>query len=477
MSTLEPRPPYTEEELKTLYPSNLQLKLVQVLFRHGERTAVSARFQEEGVPPFWPYCKSAALFKSAVLNAPGNTDWSQLSYRRLIETHGSKGEPLLASGPGGSTEDLCQLGELTDKGRETTLALGARLKHLYMDQLNFLPKDLSNPAQFYFRASPIVRCLTSLQQVVTGIYPSHITANPPPDITILSRPPSEENLFPNEANCRRFRIISRAFAALAISTWNNHPDMQYLQSRIGKYVDGPVAVDGNPRLSGIIDSVNATLAHGKEVRLPPEFYEPRVREILNRINVDEWFRGYMQSSEVRRLGSGSLLGNFKDRMMDVVTGGSELKLALYGGHDTTVAAMLVSLGIFDGQWPPFSSNIAFELFKGHGMPKPILQDLPKTKEDEEGWGWWRWFGGREKDVDKRLDGYYVRLKYNDNPVVLKGCRPKGRHLDGDESFCTLAAFKSIVDKMAPQDWRHECNSNLDKEGIPPVELLEDEVDD
>ena len=35
MTSLEPRPPYTPEEIQRLYPSSLQLKLVQVIFRHG----------------------------------------------------------------------------------------------------------------------------------------------------------------------------------------------------------------------------------------------------------------------------------------------------------------------------------------------------------------------------------------------------------------------------------------------------------
>ena len=35
MTTLDPRPPYSPDELATLYPSNLQLHLVQVIFRHG----------------------------------------------------------------------------------------------------------------------------------------------------------------------------------------------------------------------------------------------------------------------------------------------------------------------------------------------------------------------------------------------------------------------------------------------------------
>jgi acid phosphatase len=45
MTTLKPRDPYTPEELEKLYPANLELRLVQVLLRHGERAPVSVRFQ------------------------------------------------------------------------------------------------------------------------------------------------------------------------------------------------------------------------------------------------------------------------------------------------------------------------------------------------------------------------------------------------------------------------------------------------
>jgi len=220
--------------------------------------------------------------------------------------------------------------------------------------------------------------------------------------------------------------------------------MQYLQSRIGKYLDGPVAIDGHPRISGIIDSVNATLAHGEEVRMPKEFYEPKVREILSRIHMDEWFRGYSESAEYRKLGVGSLLGNFKDRMVRVARGESQLKLALYGAHDTTVVGVLASLGAFDDKWPPFTCNIAIELFKG-----PEMKEIETRASKEEGWGWMRRFGGKSKqDEDRALNGYYVRLRYNDNPVVVKGCKAKGRHLEGDESMCTLVRFAHLGGMLA-----------------------------
>jgi acid phosphatase len=43
------------------------------------------------------------------------------------------------------------LGELTDRGRETTAALGGRLRKLYVDQLGYLPKSLDDEGVLYCR--------------------------------------------------------------------------------------------------------------------------------------------------------------------------------------------------------------------------------------------------------------------------------------------------------------------------------------
>lgn len=40
---------------------------------------------------------------------------------------------------------------------------------------------------------------------------------------------------------------------------------------------------------------------------------------------------------------------------------------------------------------------------------------------------------------EKLDGYYVRIRYNDKVMTVPGCKATGKHLDGDESFCTLAS--------------------------------------
>lgn len=70
-----------------------------------------------------------------------------------------------------------------------------------------------------------------------------------------------------------------------------------------------VAVDSHPRLSGIMDTINSTLAHGPATRLPKEFYDKKGRAIIDKIGVEEWFSGYQESQEYRMLGIGGLMGD------------------------------------------------------------------------------------------------------------------------------------------------------------------------
>lgn len=468
--------------------------------------------------------------------------WTPLQWRRRIETFGSDDGPVIASGPRGEVDAVCNLGELTDKGRETTWNLGRRLRHLYVDQLHFMPPMISNADEIYLRATPIPRALESLQQTFWGMYPSQTRAASFPPVTIITRAPADETLFPNDGNCRRFAQLSRAFAQRTADRWNSTSEMDYLNKLISKWMPETskrVAVDSHPRLSGIMDTINSTLAHGPETRLPKEFYDEKGRAIVEKIGVEEWFSGYQESQEYRALGIGGLMGDLVSRMVGSVEhngndgtiehGGKDgflgdakkekpIKLALSGCHDTTLAAVLASLGAFEGEkWPPYTSHIALELFRKAemeqaqvGQKREIEETTsidqasnPKVKKT--------WFGGifggiRESNQNlndtqalgiarqrieelsesekAKLDGYFVRIRYNDRVMSIPGCKPAGKHLDGDESFCTLvsethciawyhvyshfsqAAFKAIVDKYTPSHWKMACLSNMEAPAFP-----------
>jgi acid phosphatase len=420
----------------------------------------------------------------------------------------------IASGPDGEFDGICQPGELTDKGRETTHALGQRLRRLYVEQLHFMPRLIADSDMIYLRATPIPRALESLQQAFWGLYPpSARTADFPPP-TIITRTPADETLFPNDASCRRFAVLSRAFAQRAAERWNDTEDMKYLSKALSKYMpdQGNVAVDSRPRLSGIMDTINATDAHGPATKLPKEFYDPKARAIIDKIAVEEWFQGYNESTEYRMLGIGGLMGDIASRMVGSVErngndglvevggddgglgrgrgGETDIKFAMSGCHDTTLAAALVSLGAFEGEkWPPFTSHIAFEMFRKRRATPPENTTAPLSQlAASKSQSWWSSLFGSTKTFKEaglkpegiarkpvadltqaqkdQLNDYYVRIRYNDKIMQVPGCKAEGKHLDGDTTFCTLEAFKSIVDAYTPKNWKSACGSRLDETTMP-----------
>ncbi|KIW88134.1 uncharacterized protein Z519_11245 [Cladophialophora bantiana CBS 173.52] len=570
MTSIQFRPPYTQEELDKLYPKDLELRLVQVLLRHGERAPVSARFGNAGLPAYWPYCNAAQRLRSVAMTPQDVSQWNSLQWRRRLERFGEDDGPVIAAGPKGEVDGVCQLGELTDLGRQTTYTLGTRLRTLYVDQLRFMPSLIANADLIYLRSTPLPRALESVQQTFWGMYPltSRTAAFPAP--TIVTRTPADETLFPNDGNCRRFAQLSRAFAQRTADKWNDSDDMKYLTKLIGKWMpensDKKIAVDSHPRLSGIMDTINATLAHGPETRLPREFYDARAREIIDRIGVEEWFSGYNENREYRMLGIGSLIGDIVERMTSKIEGaglsineiggengrlgmgrGGEtgIRFALSGCHDTTLAGVLTSLGAFGGEkWPPYTSHIAFELFREKNdrgaaakgqtpdadflTPTTPASTEPKnqSRQGEQAAakpGFFASFlglrspsstsdsaftGSRDasstssttspssplstpsvsrsssispsippKDLiartphselseaqKRRLDGYYVRIRYNDRVMKIPACAKPGNNYKGDESLCTFEAFKRVADGFVPKNWKVQCGQNLDEGG-------------
>jgi len=277
--------------------------------------------------------------------------------------------------------------------------------------------------------------------------------------------------------------------------------MAYLNKIWSKYMpetSPKVAVDAHPRLSGIMDTINATDAHGPATKLPSDFYDKRGRAILDRIAVEEWFAGYNESTEYRKLGIGALMGDVVDRMVSTAVeggwrsessasgsgdpeAGKAIKFAMSGCHDTTLAAILSSVGGFqDASWPPFTSSVAIELFSqtpGNAADAgSMLEEFSNPPMVKKSGVLSSLFGGSSVSkqstprapieslpVESResLRKHYVRIRYNDRPVTIPGCAAKAEnHLPGDQTFCTLEAFKSIVDKFTPKNWTLECTENL-----------------
>ncbi|KAL5598883.1 hypothetical protein BROUX41_003796 [Berkeleyomyces rouxiae] len=490
MTSLPPPTPYSPTELARLYPSSLALQQVHIFLRHGERTPIKPRFAHLNHPPLWPYCRYARTMRALIsLPAPAADSIppppAELLWQRNLQTL-SAADGTAQPHPAGP--DLCAPGTLTDAGRASTHALGAHLRQLYVTSLGFLPPKLSQSTDLALRSTGVPRALESLLHAVAGLYPAAARAADLPPFAVTQTAPADETLVPNTAACARLRQLAEAFSARAAVRWDASPAADRVHAQLARHLAGSpdardaarIGVASRPSALGVLDSVNASRAKGTgaATRLPREFYHADVLAGLEAAGVDEWFAMYAESAEARRLGSGALLGDVVAGLVRAAEGGDPTaaggpppKMALAGCHDTTLAALLSALGAFDGRWPPFTSHVAVELFRAADRPAPKPQGPSGSRT-------WAWLGGSTARIGrtptaelagaqrKALDGYFVRVRYNDRPLVVPGCAAAGRHLPGDESFCTLAAFKEIVDNITPRHWKAECASNLDQPAIP-----------
>ena len=124
------------------------------------------------------------------------------------------------------------------------------------------------------------------------------------------------------------------------------------------------------------------------------------------------------------------------------------------------------------------TDIAFELFKKpSSQPSRVFDQRPAEEATQAvvSKGWYeKLFGASSstnsngdknapvgiarqkletlKEADRaKLDGYYVRIRYNDKVMTVPGCKVTGKHLDGDESFCTLVKYAFKADFFEAND--------------------------
>ncbi|KAI8070942.1 phosphoglycerate mutase-like protein [Gongronella butleri] len=410
-------------------PDDLHLAHLQVVHRHGERTPVRGRL-EKIIPATWNLCDANRAMFATILDFNAERGQSNdgiparfMPLQRLVERPNPNKD--LVTYPAGA----CYYGQLTNLGRQSMTALGARLREIYIDRMQFLP-DKFDASTVHIRSSDYPRTQESVQQMVAGgLYPAE-KRDAGATLAIRTRDPRIENLYANPS-CPRLRQLAKAFHKTVNDMYQDK--FKAIAHHLKEYVDD-VSLTSHPSANGILDTVVSAKVHGFEL---PAAFDDDVIYDLERIVADEWFYGHQQSAEVRRLGIGRLVGEIGDRMAkradgtDQANGEDKLKLAVYSGHDTTIAPLLIVLGAFDKRWPPFGSSIIFELYKGN--------------QNKGGW-----FGKKQSD-------HYVRVRFNDKVVALPGCAENGKHHDsGDATLCTLEAFMDIVRTAVPDDWDKEC---------------------
>ncbi|KAK0552889.1 hypothetical protein OC846_002727 [Tilletia horrida] len=445
-------------------PPDSRLELAQVHFylRHGERTPVRTRLENSrpAIPSRWNLCHASSLMRANVLQLrQGQPAVETLPVQRIVEASSSK---LVPSSPLGGE---CLPGELTNLGRMTTFEIGTKLRSLYVDRLGFIPDTVTAGDQdlFLFRSTNMSRTVETCQQAIAGLLPTQAREQGGDRSfvpRILVKNFLTETLLPNTLGCSRFRNLDRHYAEQAALKHN--PQLEALDATLASHNDGfPIRVDGHPRLSGLFDTIRAADAHGYPV--PEAFVAPTVIELVNRAIVSEWFSGYYdpdtkKATEFKRLAMGRLLTELQTQIDAKIAQPEQnkLKLGIYSTHDTTLAGILCTLDVFDHQWPSFAASVNFELFR-----------RAKAESGKAGGqsSVMRFFGLGDARNSSGTEEHFIRVRYGDQTLRLPACAGPGKHLDGHEEFCTVDAFREIVESLRHPDglsWEAECEAGTRK---------------
>lgn len=440
--------------------------------RHGERTPVGIRLSKApaSIPEHWMVCKTARRLKTALSSGAGSDYAASLAgtdaVRQPQDLLDILNPRVVEQIDGKKESGECLLGELTDVGRQSTYNYGKSLRSIYIDKLGFLPDSLQDSSDVYCRSTNMPRTIESLQQIIHGLYPTE-KCNPKSIPPLFIRNGKDETLLGNTYACKRLEILLLGFAKAAASAYN--PTLESLDKKLAKFNEGnPIRVDGKPRASGILDTLRAAAAHG--IKIPSEFEDKAVVDVIERAVVNEWFAGY-KTEEVRRLGMGRLLRdaslNFEraaaassssyrkpsssngPRGDENSNGGDDddetpvPKMMVHSTHDTALAGLCSTLDVFDEKWPEFTASITFELFK--------------KSDPAEAAGSKSYMQSVFSPFSKTPAEFFVRMRYQNRSLPLPFCGAEGKHLEGSPEFCTLEAFKERVKELTPEDWEVECS--------------------
>jgi len=383
-----PLPPYCQAP--GLNPSEdtngLKLEFLQILTRHGDRT------------PTWTL--PIEVVWNCTLNSlsiPSNDFTNQVpDTPRLYRKSYLPNRNVL---PGD-----CMFGQLTSLGAEQHLQLGNQFRSLYVDEYQFLP-EFFDPNVIYVRSTDVPRTIQSVQANLYSFFPPQNSTNGEINvIDIHTMDQYMDDMTPNPNICPALNNANnRLMNTSEYKVWNN--TVYGIINYIAKVYN--VSDSDLPDISGLWDAFGARMCHNKYI--PQQISYSMLQDIEYLTN---YALNYLWSDyEYGRLGSGMLLQEINDRILEFLKGESKTLLVYYSGHDSTVGPLMGTLGFTNG-WPPYASHVEIELWSDSHS------------------------------------NYFVQVKYNGQSYQLPGC---------SAIMCPLDQFEAFVSTRIPTDFDKECD--------------------
>ncbi|WIA35594.1 hypothetical protein OEZ86_004015 [Tetradesmus obliquus] len=406
---------------------NAQLRLVQVVFRHGARTPLTdASYLWEGQE--WnvggPAYKAVPLQLFDVNGGPAGPN-----------EHDQK--QVFTKLAGGTSK-----GELTKLGQLQALELGYWLRQQYIDTYGFLPASLK-PGVVAARTTNFSRTRATLAGVLTGLYPGVMQPIP-----VTTSGDLDEILYADTKRCPHLKVLMQASEAMLKASWESPSRAQgikQLQQQLTQLLNLPEgAWDKRWMMSDVHDAFTSLAAHGKAL---PHGLTEEMKEAVDRLATEE-ISAFIcpalvdeHGHAVLRLSMGRLLDILLANMETAAaaaagqagssSSSSHAKLMMFSGHDSTIMPLLTALGCDLQRWPPYISNLVFELWE----LKPPTHQLQNNMAAGNA------AAASSSSSSEAPGPFVVRVLYNKQPLQLPGAA------EANPTLLELGTFKHEV--LAP----------------------------
>ncbi|XP_060069590.1 lysosomal acid phosphatase-like isoform X2 [Ylistrum balloti] len=288
---------------------------------------------------------------------------SNLRLVNMVYRHGDRSPIDVYKGdPNGKDVWPNGFGWLSKIGMNQHYELGQWIRNRYM---GFLSSNYNN-TEMLVTSSDEDRCLMSAACNLAGLYPpageqvwnSNMTWQP---IPIHTKPKYEDNRINMGESCpsytQQYDADMRSPRIAAIDK-ANEDFYDFLYNKTGW---GPQNVT---TLWKISDLLLCEKAHGlKWESWANKTWRNENMTVYEKLHyLDDIAFRLMFSGHKSRLKGGPLLKEIIENMRNQLKGSQKTKLYMHSGHDTTVAALLTALGLFEhGKSPPYAAMVSIEL--------------------------------------------------------------------------------------------------------------------
>jgi hypothetical protein len=409
-----------------------KLLQVQTTFRHGSRTPMGSFGVGQYLTNFTKSEQDLSIFNSQLCQT---NVYFPLSRNPINQTRVPRNYPGESTAPlpgGGLT------GALTCIGMKQALRLGNELSARYVGMDKLLPSSWSQAKRFLTtRSTYTKRTLATARGVLSGLYPDDAQSGTmSADIDLSGQP--EHQVF-HRSSCNRLKQVFATCMAKHVTDVSLEKIQAVLRDQTTQWSHA----DPMWEIISARDQFACREAEGKPI--PPE-----ILAIDHELNVAATLQmhhifigdGVLGQTEALKMAIGRMVTVIMDTMEK-----PDGKLHLYSGHDWTVTPLLLTACREKEEpaihtWPPFCSNISFELWS--------------DRDDDVRLNYWGTRGIQNHD-----QGRYVRTIYNSN-VIDMPCSPRG------EEYCTLRQFRHMMNQYKSLDYNKECKEHFD--GCPVVTL-------